>query len=102
VLALNRLLPEYLIPSASGEADLPSDIDAEIVSAAHRYLARSPARLVAAQLEDMVGAVEQANLPGTVDEHPNWRRKLPVSLEELETHEGFARVAAALRDERPK
>ena len=27
--------------------------------------------------------IEQVNLPGTVDEHPNWRRKLPGSWEEL-------------------
>ena len=28
------------------------------------------------QIEDVLGVAEQANLPGTVDEHPNWRRKL--------------------------
>ena len=35
------------------------------------------------QLEDVFGVREQANLPGTTDEHPNWRRKLPVALEQL-------------------
>ena len=28
-------------------------------------------------LEDIVGTTEQPNLPGTIDEHPNWRRRLP-------------------------
>ena len=37
-------------------------------------LARTPSRLVAVQLEDLIGMAEQANLPGTIDEHPNWRR----------------------------
>ena len=30
-------------------------------------------------LEDVCGQLEQANLPGTIDEHPNWRRKLPLT-----------------------
>ena len=33
------------------------------------------------QPEDVLEMLEQANLPGTVDEHPNWRRKLPLALE---------------------
>jgi 4-alpha-glucanotransferase len=28
-------------------------------------------------IEDILGQEEQPNLPGTVDEHPNWRRRLP-------------------------
>ena len=35
-------------------------------------------------VEDALGAEEQANLPGTLDEHPNWRRKLPCPLEEID------------------
>ena len=41
-------------------------------------LARAPSRLMMVQLEDVVGALEQVNLPGTTDEQPNWRRKLPL------------------------
>jgi (1->4)-alpha-D-glucan 1-alpha-D-glucosylmutase len=50
---------------------------------AHRFLARSPALLVMVQLEDILGVAEQANMPGTVTEHPNWKRKLPTTLETL-------------------
>ena len=35
------------------------------------------------QLEDVAGEEEQANLPGTSDAHPNWRRRLSVRLEDL-------------------
>ena len=28
------------------------------------------------QIEDVAGEAEQANLPGTTDSHPNWRRRL--------------------------
>jgi 4-alpha-glucanotransferase len=34
------------------------------------------------QLPDIFGVREQANLPGTTTAHPNWRRKLPVTLEQ--------------------
>jgi len=40
-----------------------------------------------------LGVVDQVNIPGTVDEHPNWRRKVPIDLEELNGDEGFRRVA---------
>lgn len=49
----------------------------------HAALARGAARLVAVQAEDLLGCVEQPNLPGTVHEHPNWRRRLPVGPGEL-------------------
>ncbi len=51
------------------------------VGAIHRRLAESPAALAAVQLEDLAGALEQQNLPGTVHEHPNWRRRLTVPVE---------------------
>ncbi len=49
--------------------------------AAHAYIARTPCKLALVQPEDMLEVLEQANLPGTVEQHPNWRRKLPLALE---------------------
>ena len=49
--------------------------------AAYAFLARTPSKILMVQPEDVFEVLEQANLPGTVDEHPNWRRKLPVPLE---------------------
>jgi 4-alpha-glucanotransferase len=59
------------------------------------FLGATPSRLVAIALDDIVGAVEQINIPGTMHEHPNWRRKLPVELEDLQGHDAFARIGAA-------
>ena len=39
--------------------------------------AAPPATLVLLPIEDALGQAEQPNLPGTCDEHPNWRRRLP-------------------------
>jgi 4-alpha-glucanotransferase len=48
------------------------------------FLAGTPSRLLAVALEDLLGVVEQPNIPGTVDEHPNWRQRLPVTLAQLD------------------
>jgi 4-alpha-glucanotransferase len=61
------------------------------------YLASSPTRLLAIALEDVLEVRDQANVPGTIGEHPNWRRKLPVELERLRDDPrlgAIARVAA--------
>jgi 4-alpha-glucanotransferase len=50
-----------------------------------------------ASIEDILDIAEQANIPGTIDEHPNWRRKIPVPLEEFERKPGLKAVAAAFK-----
>jgi 4-alpha-glucanotransferase len=61
----------------------------------HLYLARSNSALVALQLDDLLGMTDPVNVPGTDREYPNWRRKLPVELEELTTR---ADLTAAFAD----
>jgi 4-alpha-glucanotransferase len=68
------------------EAD--SSIDA-CVTALHRIVAASPARLIGIALPDLVGDVRAQNQPGTDQEYPNWRVPLAdrtgaaVALEDL-------------------
>jgi 4-alpha-glucanotransferase len=62
-------------------------------SAAAEYLAATPARLLAVSAEDILGVKDQPNIPGTTDQHPNWRRRLPVGLEEWKNTEALSRVA---------
>jgi 4-alpha-glucanotransferase len=64
------------------------------------YLARSRARLTLVQIEDIAGEAEQANLPGTTDAHPNWRRRLAPTLEELRAAPEWGRIAALVSAER--
>ena len=47
------------------------------------FLARTRSRLLAISLEDLLGVIDQPNIPGTVNEHPNWRQRLPVALDEI-------------------
>jgi 4-alpha-glucanotransferase len=67
------------------------------LAAVATFLAATPSRLVMIELDDVLGVLDQANVPGTVDQHPNWRRKLPLALEELDGNETLARVADAFR-----
>lgn len=64
----------------------------------HRFLGGVASRLVALQMEDILGVAEQANLPGTVDSHPNWRRRLPVGAGGLDGHPAVARAAEIMKD----
>jgi (1->4)-alpha-D-glucan 1-alpha-D-glucosylmutase len=65
-----------------------------------RFLARSASLLQGVQLEDVVGELNQANLPGTVEGHPNWRRRLAAGLDEVLAPGGpLAKTAALLAAE---
>jgi len=64
----------------------------------HALLADTPSRLVAVQIEDILGLVEQPNLPGTVHEHPNWRRRLPVEPAKLGEQDAMQKTADRMRD----
>ena len=54
------------------------------------WLARSEAKMVLVNLEDLWGETESQNVPGTHLERPNWQRKARYSLEEFSAHAGFA------------
>jgi 4-alpha-glucanotransferase len=62
----------------------------------HKFLAECAAPLVALQADDLLNIVEQPNLPGTVYDHPNWRRRLPVPLSELSHAESLRDCAAIM------
>jgi len=88
------------------EATARSDRQAEIarfgavaghdLTAMHGFLGAVASNLVAIQGEDLCGAVEQANLPGTVYEHPNWCRRLPVQMSDLLKSPALRQTAAMM------
>ncbi len=54
----------------------------DAVDAAIAYVAATPCTLAIVPIEDLLGLSEAPNLPGTVDEHPNWRRRLDAPIAE--------------------
>jgi 4-alpha-glucanotransferase len=94
VRALKR---EGLLPQSVGD---DSDLTDEIMTAVYRFIARTPSLLMLLSLEDVAGEKDQANLPGTVDQHPNWQRKLSLSLEDMRTNERLRTLARVVEAER--
>ena len=97
--ALERegLLPEGMASSAAtGQATT-----LELVRAVQVFLARSPARVVLVQLEDVLRQLDQVNLPGPgSSRHPNWRRKLTLPLEQWPANADFVALTDAVAGER--
>jgi 4-alpha-glucanotransferase len=92
-----RLLAEGLVDGSSPPLDAPQ----QVVDAALTFVARTPSPLCLLPIEDLLGQLEQPNLPGTVDEHPNWRRRMPAPADNLLQGEATAARVAAVAAERP-
>jgi len=76
--------PQNFVDEIRNETD-------HMIDASVRYLGHTRAPLVLLPLEDALGIEEQANLPGTTDTHPNWRRRLPGEAASLLDNAGAAR-----------
>jgi 4-alpha-glucanotransferase len=74
-----------------------------VVKAVHRFLARTPARMIGVWLPDAVGDRRPQNLPGTLDEYPNWRLPVagpdgtPLALEQLAASPRLQALAEEVR-----
>ena len=65
-------------------------------------VAQCPAQLALIPLEDAAGAAKQPNLPGTVDEYPNWRRRYDAPVDTILSEEPARSHIAALVRARPR
>ncbi len=95
---------ENLLPAdVDNDPGLMPEMSTATVAAVHAFLARAPSQLLVIQAEDLLGVLDQANLPGTLeDKHPNWQQRLPVDLEDWATHERAQAVLTAVRQERQR
>lgn len=67
----------------AGELSQATGNDQQQLNAAIGYIGKTPAPLVLLPLEDALASIEQPNLPGPGNEHPNWRRRWSRPAEEL-------------------
>ncbi|MCQ2914452.1 MAG: 4-alpha-glucanotransferase [Alphaproteobacteria bacterium] len=72
----------------------------KFIEAVYTYLSKAPSQVFLVQLEDILGQREQMNMPGTTLEYPNWRFKLPKTLEELENDESMEKICSILKSSR--
>ena len=85
---------------AACEPEVGDSCPLDLRVAVLEYLAWSEAALMEVRLEEIFGLPEQQNLPGTQKEHPNWRVKMPLTLEQMEQSPEPARLAARLNKAR--
>jgi len=55
----------------------------DALDASVEFIGNTPAPLALLPLEDAMGSDEQPNLPGQGNEHPNWRRRWPMDVQEM-------------------
>ncbi len=95
------LLPDPVEPLPELGTPCPPQVRAGVLE----YLAQSAAALLEVRLEEVFGWPAQQNFPGTQEEHPNWRRRLPLTLQEMaqapEPRELAARLNKYRRHEEP-
>ena len=91
---VEALVRAGLLLPGSSLASVPLETVFEAVC---RWLGAAPSALMTLQLEDVLLELEQANLPGTTDQHPNWQRKLSCTLDELEQHPRLDLIARIMR-----
>jgi 4-alpha-glucanotransferase len=68
----------------------------EVIEATYKALAEAPCVLLSAALDDALAVEERPNMPGTIDEWPNWSLALPVPLEQIEESDLAAAIAHSL------
>lgn len=76
-------------------------IDHTLAVAAQCYLAHTPCAMHMVPAEDILELVEQVNIPGTTEEHPNWQRKLPCDIDAFFANENARDMMRAISVVRP-
>jgi len=87
---------QCLCRTGAANGDLPAKDDpAPVLEAVAAFVGATRCALAVLPLEDILGLIEQPNLPGTIDSHPNWRRRLPTAIQRMMQEPAVqARVAA--------
>ena len=96
-----RALWQALTANGCAQGDMPDPAHpGPVVDAAAAFIAATPAPLAMLPIEDALGLPEQPNLPGTIDTHPNWRRRLSHPVDTALDQPEVSRRLAALNQVR--
>lgn len=72
----------------------------ELIRAAYRFVARTPSMIALIQIEDLLSLRASINIPGTTNQHPNWRRRLPCNVDDLTRDERSVQLLRMMREVR--
>ena len=99
----DALWSAFRASGATDRDDTPAPEDTDpVLDAALAHTGAAACRLAILPLEDVLGLPEQPNLPGTVEGHPNWRRRLPGEAGTLLDDPRVSRRLEALARARPR
>ncbi|ERB66848.1 4-alpha-glucanotransferase [Vibrio coralliilyticus OCN008] len=90
------------LPEGVGRDAQYVPMDSYLAEALQLHVAAGSSTLLSVQLEDWLEMDKPVNIPGTVEEYPNWRRKLSMNLDEVFAQEGVNRIAHKLTEVRAK
>lgn len=80
---LNSVAAHGYLPEGIGRDASLVPMDSYLSEALQLHLAAGSSALLSVQLEDWLEMDTPVNIPGTVDEYPNWRRKLSMNLDDI-------------------
>lgn len=72
--------------------------DTNIAYLIHKLIAETESKIFLVSLHDLLGEVDQPNMPGTLYEYPNWSLRYSFSLEEIEENPYFVAIISALKN----
>jgi len=64
----------------AGALNVDAPCNHEVVAAIHRYIGATSSALALLQADDLAGETIAQNLPATVDERANWRRRIAIDV----------------------
>ena len=101
-LLIDALVDLNVIDISEAPTQAPAKMNRELSLSVQKYMAKAPSHIQLIPLEDALEIVEQVNIPGTIDEHPNWLQKLPVTIEEFDKTSSVNDLANAMNQARPR
>jgi 4-alpha-glucanotransferase len=94
IMLLQALKTEGLLPETfRTDSDAVMQMFPTLCLIIYEYLARTPSRLLAVSLDDLIGAMDQQNMPGTIDAYPNWIQKTTISVEKIMLSRSFVALS---------
>lgn len=98
----NRDLERQALWKRIGTGVVPAeDATDDVVDAAIDHISEASSSLLIVPMEDLLGLCDAVNIPGTTNEHPNWRRRLPATIDVLLGSERINGRLQRLNNSRP-
>jgi 4-alpha-glucanotransferase len=96
-LILSALKSQRKVPNGyPSDPGLIREMTPELCFAIYSYLAQTPCKLLLVSLDDIIGTIDQQNIPGIVGSYPNWMRKIRITVEKMLKDKRFTGLSEML------